>query len=406
MGVPQRRCSNCGESYGEGVIFCPRDGTALPARSIDSGPDAYLGRTVRGEFRIDALIGAGAVARVYRAHQLGVERSVALKIMHRDLASNDGMRARFQREARIAGSLCHPNLVNVLSLGELEQDGQTIPFLAFEYLDGLTLRSILLAQGALPPARAVHILLQIASALGEAHSHGIVHRDLKPENTMLVRRGDDSDFVKVLDFGVARAEARSDAEIDHREIATRAGAIFGSARYVAPECAAGGSSTPASDVYALAILGYECLSGSPPFEGENAVQVLLKQQTAQVPSLRERAPHTPPALANLIQQNLAKSPQDRCSDARELARALLAAADETLPLTKTRFGHALAATNSSPSAAPAESMTPARVERSSSARAASPALIILLCFLLGISAALGIAHQLGAFASPTKAGPP
>src|SRR6478752_3170230 len=193
MGVPQRRCSSCGESYAEGVIFCPRDGIALPARSIDNGPDSYLGQTLRGEFRIDALIGAGAVGRVYRAHQLGVERNVALKIMHRDLAANEGLRARFQREARIAGSLCHPNLVNVLSLSELDHEG-------------LSLRSALLAQGALSPARAVHVLLQIADALGEAHERGIVHRDLKPENSMLVRRGDDPDFVKVLDFGVARAD--------------------------------------------------------------------------------------------------------------------------------------------------------------------------------------------------------
>jgi serine/threonine protein kinase len=404
MGVPQRRCSSCGESYAEGVIFCPRDGTALPARSVDSGPDAYLGRTLRGEFRVDALIGAGAVGRVYRAFQLGVERNVALKIMHRDLAANDGLRARFQREARIAGSLCHPNLVNVLSLSELEHEGQLIPFLALEYLDGLTLRSVLLAQGALAPARAVHVLLQVADALGEAHAHGIVHRDLKPENSMLVRRGDDPDFVKVLDFGVARAEAPG----EHPQIATRAGAIFGSARYVAPECAAGGASTPASDVYALAILGYECLAGSPPFDDESAIQVLLKQQTAPVPALRERAPNAPLGLARLIEQNLAKSPLDRCADAREFARALLAAADETLALKKTRLGHALAEVIVTPSSTLVpvpvpESRAPVR---SVPARSTSPALIILLCFLLGITAALGIAHELGAFASPAKAGPP
>jgi len=401
MGDPQRRCSSCGESYAEGVVFCPRDGNALPLRGIDSGPDPYLGQTVRGEFRIDALIGVGAVGRVYRAHQLGVARNVALKIMHRDLAANEGLRARFQREARIAGSLCHPNLVNVLSLSEFRQGGLTIPFLALEYLDGLTLRSVLLAQGALTPARAVHVLLQIADALGEAHERGIVHRDLKPENAMLVRRGDDPDFVKVLDFGVARADAD-----EYPAIATRAGAIFGSARYVAPECAAGGASTPASDVYALATLGYECLTGSPPFDGENAIQVLLKQQSARLPPLLERAPNVPVALAQLLETNLSKSPQARAQNARQFLRDLLTAADPTLGpalSSRTRRGYSLSLPN-----LPLPVSVPDSASRAPSrSRSLSPALIVLLCFLLGITAALGIAHQLGAFNSPLpKAGPP
>src|SRR5882724_6857971 len=260
MGEPQRRCSSCGESYAEGVIFCPRDGSALSARGADAGPDPYLGRTLAGEFRIDALIGTGAVGRVYRAHQLGVERSVALKIMHRDLAANEALQSRFRREARLAGSLSHPNLVSVMSLGELEEPGARLPFLVLEYLDGLSLRSALSAQGAFSPTRVLHIVLQIADAVGEAHQRGIVHRDLKPENVMLVQRGEDPDFVKVLDFGVASVGESEPS------LATHAGAIFGSARYVAPECAAGGSASPSSDVYALATLAYECLAGRTPFD--------------------------------------------------------------------------------------------------------------------------------------------
>ena len=416
MGEPQRRCSSCGESYAEGVIFCPRDGNALPARSIDTGPDPYLGQTLRGEFRVEALIGAGAVGRVYRARQLGIERHVALKIMHRDLAANEGLRARFQREARIAGSLAHPNLVYVLSLAEFEWHGLAIPFLALEYLDGRTLRSALLAQGALAPARAVHVLLQIADALGEAHERGIVHRDLKPENSMLVRRGDDPDFVKVLDFGVARAEADAPASI-----ATRAGAIFGSARYVAPECAAGGACTPASDVYALATLGYECLRGHPPFDGESAIQVLLEQQSAPIPALLERAPHVPVALAQFLERNLSKSPQARDQTARDFARELLAVSAPLFSAalsSRTQRGHALSTVNPSGNElgltnanvnVNANANIDVRKSRSPS-RALSPALIILLCFLFGITAALGIAQHLGAFHSPSspspKAGPP
>ena len=228
---------------------------------------------------------------------------------------------------------------------------------------------------------------------------------------MLVRRGDDPDFVKVLDFGVARADAD-----EYPAIATRAGAIFGSARYVAPECAAGGASTPASDVYALATLGYECLSGSTPFDGENAIQVLLKQQSAPVPPLLERVPNLPVALAQLLEQNLCKSPEGRAQDARQFFRALISAADSThLPslTSRTRRGHALPNVNVNVNvnvndlalSRPEPQLDPKPVPRSP--KSPSAALIILLCFLLGISAALGIAQRLGALHSGSlKAGPP
>ena len=398
MGEPQLRCSSCGESYAEGVIFCPRDGTALSARSADQGPDPYLGQTLANAFRVEALIGAGAVGRVYRAHQLGVERSVALKIMHRDLAANEALRGRFRREARIGGSLQHPNLVGVLLLAELSDETPSVPFLALEYLDGMSLRSALRAQGSLTPARTVHVLAQIADAVGEAHRHGIVHRDLKPENVMLVQRGEDSDFVKVLDFGVARAEASPASAA--LSVATRAGAIFGSARYVAPECAAGASSSPASDVYALATLGYECLVGSTPFAGDNAVAVLLEQQSRAVPPLLERsAGRVPAPLAAFIERNLAKAPSERAADARVFRRDLLSAALDSeltsgLP-ARTRRGHAvvpvtLTALEPLPHA---EREVPLpRVNG-----AARRILFVLACFILGVGAALGIAAKLGAF---------
>lgn len=374
MAEARRCCSSCGESYAESVIFCPRDGTALSARTTSAGSDPYVGMTLHGEFRVEALVGSGAVGSVYRAQQLGVERSVALKIMHRDLASNEGIVGRFRREARIAGSLAHPNLVNVLSLSEIELGDLRVPFLALEYLDGMTLRSALAAQGALVTARALHIVLQIADAVGVAHRHGIVHRDLKPENVMLVQRGSDADFVKVLDFGVARAEA------PEPDVATRAGAIFGSARYVAPECAAGAEATPASDVYALATIAFECLSGRTPFSGESAIQVLIQQQSAAVPPLAG----VPARLAAFIEQNLSKSPAARAPHARAFAAGLLdAAALDPVLSSRTRRGHALAPELVASTAAPRS--TP-------SSRAPW---IILLCFVLGGAVALSIATRFG-----------
>jgi serine/threonine protein kinase len=419
MGEPRRRCATCGESYAEGVIFCPHDGSALSLRAADSGPDPYLGQTIADAFRVEALIGAGAVGRVYRARQLGVERNVALKIMHRDLAANETLCSRFRREARVGGSLTHPNLVQVISLGELDSAGARVPFIALEYLDGLSLRSAFLAQGALSQARALHIMLQIADAVGVAHEHGIVHRDLKPENVMLVQRGDDPDFVKVLDFGVAR--------VDHADpsIATHAGAIFGSARYVSPESAAGGDATASSDVYALATLYYECLSGKTPFDGENPIQILLKHQAEPVPPLRGKIHDVPPDLAQFIERNLAKDPATRAVDARAFARELVGVArttgvDAEFGLSsRTRRGYAVnpisdaasqPALRSEPRASPLAS---ALVSRRAPAHGATRrALFVLVCFALGAGAALGIATRLGAFGdkaatpSPTRGAAP
>jgi len=416
MGELRRRCKTCGESYAESVIFCPRDGTALSSRARPGTPDPYLGQTIAGQFRVEGLVGEGAVGSVYRAQQLGIERTVAVKIMHRELAGNETLRSRFRREARVAGSLDHPNLVNVLVLGEIEPLG--VPFIALEFLDGLSLRSALAAIGALPVARALHIVLQLADAVGAAHEHGIVHRDLKPENVMLVRRGDDADFVKVLDFGVARVEHGDPS------ITTHAGAIFGSARYVSPESAAGGEATPASDVYALATILYECLTGAPPFNGDSPVQILLKHQTAAIPPLPA---HFPPELAHLVERHLAKDPALRAGDARLFARELvkLGAAlgfghrsDSTTEAelsSRTRRGHAAAQTppvereNTLLLREKTAEVAPLLRASTSSAASASVlrrALVVLVCFVLGAGAALGIAAKLGAFAEKTSAATP
>ena len=398
MGEPPRRCSSCGESYAESALFCPRDGSALLSGHRSEPSDPYTGLTLQGAFRVEALIGSGAMGRVYRAHQLGLERAVALKIMHRELASNPELVGRFQREGRIAGTLNHPHIVSALLSAEFEHEGLPIPFLVLEYLSGLSLRSALLGQGRLPLPRALHILLQIADAVGEAHQHGIVHRDLKPENVMLVNRGGDPDFVKVLDFGVARFD--SDVA---GVMATRAGAIFGSARYVAPECAAGNPSTKASDVYALATLGYECLCGTTPFDGENAIQILLAQQNSAVPPLSERtAENVPPALALVIERNLAKAPEARARDARLFAHELIDAASDALPAlglsSRTRRGHAvhkaLLAVESSPRNAVRAPAAPGGAKR----RAA----FVVLCFTLGVGFALGIAAKLGALGETSR----
>ena len=164
--------------------------------------DPYVGKEILGHIEIRQLVGLGAMGRVYRAFQKGIDRDVAVKILHRELSANQMHVSRFHREAKVASRLQHPNVVHCILTGQLP-DGSL--YIVMEYLDGLSLQSALgAAGGAMPLPRALHVALQLCDAAGEAHVQGVVHRDLKPENVMLVKRADDPDYVKVLDFGIAR----------------------------------------------------------------------------------------------------------------------------------------------------------------------------------------------------------
>ncbi|HXK17471.1 MAG TPA: serine/threonine-protein kinase [Polyangiaceae bacterium] len=341
-GREGRRCVSCGERYDAAVLFCPKDGTPTGAEHENVGRDPYLGRVIAGQFRVERLLGSGAMARVYLAQQLGLERPVALKILHRELLREESATARLRREATIGARLRHPNLAEVLMMGVVdasaaEPGGE--PFIVLEYLDGMSLTSALLAaRGSLGVVRAVHVALQICDALGEAHSLGIVHRDLKPDNVMLVRRGADSDFVKVLDFGMARAGRDPD-------FATRDGAVLGTARYIAPEGAQGGSVGPEGDVYAIATLLFQCVAGRTPFDGQSAIAILVQQVSAVPPDLRSvgGGRDAPVVLAELVARNLAKDPLDRAANARafgaELSACMFAGRQDTSITARLMGGH-------------------------------------------------------------------
>lgn len=326
MGEVQKICPRCGASYPADVIFCPKDGAPLGSRR-SAEEDPYLGHEIAGQIRLEELIGIGSMGRVYRAHQHGIDRKVAVKIVHRELLTNASLAGRFEREAKVASRLAHPNVVQVLMTGKLDPvgDGGVAPtYLVMEYLDGLSLQSALSAAGgALPMPRALHVMLQLCDAVGEAHAQGIVHRDIKPENVMLVRRGDDPDFVKVLDFGLARLDA-------DESVATRTGAIFGTARYMSPEGAQGHRVEAPGDVYSLTVLLFQLLAGRPPFEGDNPVAILVKHSTEPPPELGSiaRAAYVPAAIGRVVRHNLAKDPTNRCADARALGRALIEAIRE------------------------------------------------------------------------------
>ncbi len=322
-------CAGCGARYPSDALFCPIDGMPLQSAASaqnsqrESEDDPYLGQEISGHIEIRQLVGIGAMGRVYRAFQKGIDRDVAVKILHRELSANAQLVSRFTREAKVASRLQHPNVVQVLLAGQLPDRAL---YMVMEYLEGLSLQSALAAAGgALPLPKALHIAMQLCEASGEAHAVGIVHRDLKPENVMLVRRGTDPDFVKVLDFGIARINW------GEQSVATAAGLIFGTARYISPEGAQGNAVGPPSDVYSIATLLYQMLAGRTPFEGDQAVGLLVQQIHDAPPHLKSipRAEYVPDPLADVIMANLAKDPKRREQDARSLGHAIVDAAKQS-----------------------------------------------------------------------------
>ncbi|MBX3186293.1 MAG: protein kinase [Labilithrix sp.] len=323
--VASKVCTACGARYPGDALFCPADGMPLQSAAAagrEAEDDPYLGQEISGHIEIRQLVGIGAMGRVYRAFQKGIDRDVAVKILHRELSANAQLVSRFTREAKVASRLQHPNVVQVLLAGQLPDRAL---YMVMEYLDGLSLQSALAAAGgALPLPKALHVAIQLCEAAGEAHAQGIVHRDLKPENVMLVRRGADPDFVKVLDFGIARINW------GEQSVATAAGLIFGTARYISPEGAQGNAVGPASDVYSIATLLYQMLAGRTPFEGDQAVGLLVQQIHDPPPHIKTipRAEYVPHPLADVIMANLVKDPKRREPDARTLGHAIVDAAKQ------------------------------------------------------------------------------
>jgi eukaryotic-like serine/threonine-protein kinase len=319
-----KACPSCHTRYPADSLFCAFDGSPLAtspaAIAALAATDPYIGHEIVGPIEIRQLVGIGAMGRVYRGFQKGIDRDVAVKILHRELSANPTVVARFHREAKVASRLAHPNVVHVLLTGQLP-DGAM--YIVMEYLDGLSLQSALAASGGVMPLpRALHVTLGLCDAAGEAHAQGIVHRDLKPENVMLVRRTDNHDFVKVLDFGIARLNWGD------QSMGSAAGLIFGTARYISPEGARGEKVGPPGDVYSIATMFYQMLAGRTPFDADHAVALLVHQIHDPPPPLKSlsRASYVPDPIAAVVMRNLAKRPEDRTENARDFGRELLDAA--------------------------------------------------------------------------------
>ncbi|MFC1597572.1 serine/threonine-protein kinase [Planctomycetota bacterium] len=262
-----------------------------------------------GDYRLLRRLGRGAMAEVYLAEQCSLNRQVAVKVLKRELATDQTYIQRFQREAQAAAALVHANIVQIHEVGCI--DG--VHFIAQEYVQGLNLSQWVARNGALDLRMALLIMRQVAAALAKAAEQSIVHRDIKPENIMLTRSGE----VKVADFGLARLPGSGDSV--HL---TQAGMTLGTPLYMSPEQVEGKPLDPRSDLYSFGVTCYHMLSGSPPFGGETALAVAVQHLNKSPESLENLRPDLPPALCRIVHKVLAKAPENRHQSARELLREL------------------------------------------------------------------------------------
>jgi tetratricopeptide (TPR) repeat protein len=314
-----RTCPQCSTQCDETHKFCP--GCGFPIGKIAASPDdPLIGRALPGGYLIIELVGIGGMGRVYRAEQTNLGRTVAVKIIHPHLVGEENAAARFITEARAASRLNHPNSVGIIDFGKTP-DGQL--YLVMEFLRGRDLARVTYEDGALPFRRIVDVLRQTLAALAEAHTENIIHRDLKPENIILepVRSG--GDFVKVVDFGLAKMRAET-----QQPGITSPGIVCGTPEYMSPEQARGDPLDARSDLYSVGVILYQLLTGRLPFEADSPTQVVLAHLTQPPKDPRQVAPdrQIPEQLADMVLKALAKDPKDRYQDsdqfAAEMARVI------------------------------------------------------------------------------------
>lgn len=294
-----------------------------PPVEPSSDPDPRIGTVLSDRYLIHALIGEGGMGKVYAGEHVLMHKRVAIKVLHKELTALADVVQRFEREAMAAANIDHPNVAAATDFGHLADDSV---FLVLEYVQGISLRSEI-ADGALSVGRALHIARQIASALASAHARGIVHRDLKPENVMLVEKAGDPDFVKVLDFGIAKVPIQEVSErgsVRPGQIITKVGMIFGTPEYMAPEQALGQVADGRADQYALGVILFEMLTGNRPYRNDSQVGMLGQQLKGPPPKLSDFAPNilVPEGVESLLERLLAVEREQRFENSLELVEAI------------------------------------------------------------------------------------
>lgn len=261
-----------------------------------------VGKRISDRYKIIGLIGGGGMSNVYLAHDMILNRDVAIKILRYDFTNEDELHRRFQREALSATSLTHPNIVSVYDVGD---DGD-LHYIVMEYVQGKTLKQYIQEFAPISPARSVHIMKQLTSAIANAHENHIIHRDIKPQNILMDAEGN----VKITDFGIAMTLSATSF--------TQTNSVLGTVHYLSPEQARGGTATNKSDIYALGIVLYELLTGELPFSGESAVSIALKHLQSETPSVRAFDATIPQSLENVVLKATAKDASHRYSTVEEM----------------------------------------------------------------------------------------
>jgi serine/threonine protein kinase len=313
---------------GSGVIGSAQGALTPP------NPLSLIDQQIGGRYRVKKLLGIGGMGWVYSVEHVEIGRTLALKVLHRDLCTNPEVVTRFRREARSASTIGHPNIVEVTDFGTMP-DGSV--YCVMELLNGIDLAQLLQKETRVPEARVISIGVQMCKALEAAHQAGIIHRDMKPANVFLIERDGKQDFVKVLDFGIAKMTGLD----DQQSSLTRPGMTMGTPQYMAPEQAAGKPLDPRADIYAVGAILYELITGVPPFTGASVMEVLTRKLTQPPPPFQARAPglDTLPALEALVlsclERKADKRPQ-RCADIVQKLQEIAETLDDPAARKKVR----------------------------------------------------------------------
>ncbi|HJL19171.1 MAG TPA: serine/threonine-protein kinase, partial [Sandaracinaceae bacterium LLY-WYZ-13_1] len=322
-------CPSCKSEFGGGEVFCPNDGARLVTASQWDGPTRAEGQdpmvdTVLSErYRIIRQIGEGGMGLVYEAEHVAIEKRVALKILRDDFSSRPEVVERFKQEAKSASKIGNDHIVDISDFGVTPSGAS---YFVMELLEGEDLANVLSREGHLPIARAADVILQCCKALGAAHAKGIVHRDMKPENIFLTERDGRTDFVKLVDFGIAKMSDIETPGAPGRKL-TKTGMIFGTPEYMSPEQAAGKELDHRVDIYALAVIMFEMITGRVPFVGDTFMGILTQHMFEDPPALVDVNPHVdvPAPVADFIYRGLSKEADARYQTCAEMAEALQAA---------------------------------------------------------------------------------